>query len=173
MDAPTVVLAGLVIVLVVFMLTKNGKHKRDKKPPAPAPSAPTEAELGSRQRLGGSRLKGIDCDNVALDSPDFARCATTLGARRPNPRLKGEAFPFTEKSGPLEANALQRKIQSVSAQNRQGGVPLNKAFLGAAVSPSSRSAGASNEMEMATNKLEDVNEVSTYAGGNLNLLNPF
>lgn len=191
-----VVLAVLVVILAIYAL--NNKRKKPHRPSV-APSAPSEENLGGRQRLGTSK-SGIDCNNVALDSPDFARCATTLGAarslypRRPGnssrpvnyedelgaSRLKGEAFPFTQKSGPVQdrdtfkskPNKIREKMQEVSG----GGVPLQQAFLGAAVSPSSSSSSSSSllaEREMATKKLQDVNEVSSYVGGNLNLLNPY
>ena len=137
-----VVLAVLVVILAVYAL--NNKRKKQKPHQASvAPPAPSDENLGTRQRLGTLK-SGIDCNNVALDSPDFARCATTLGAarslypRRPGnssrpvdyedelgaSRLKGEAFPFTQKSGPVrdrdafqsKPNKIREKMQEVVAE---------------------------------------------------------
>ncbi|ACH46775.1 unknown [Feldmannia species virus] len=180
-DGPTITLAILAIVLILCVAQGEMKGPRpvrvDKEvATSPAPSA----ELGGRRRLGGSR---INCNDVALDSPDFARCATTLGTARtlrntqkpalnylqqeyksdlaPLGTTRGEAFPFTHKSGPIENDRgrLPDKVRHMIA---------GKDHLGAAVSPASMS----REIEMASQKLENVNQVSSNTGGSLNLLNP-
>lgn len=102
-------------------------------------------------------------------------------------RKLGAAFPFS-KSGELPKAALgqqkfnpKRHVQrhkksrgpGRAVENVKDGMEFNKAFLGAAVSPSSASLGASpEEIAQSTNKLDDINEVVSNTGGNLNLLHP-
>lgn len=66
-DGTTIMLAALASVLVLYVVQQERKS--------------------SPMKLGGERIKAslgapIDCTNVALDSPDFARCSTTLGSGR-------------------------------------------------------------------------------------------
>lgn len=60
-----------------------------------------------------------------------------------------------------------------AVENVRNGMDFNNAFLGAAVSPSSASLGATpEEIAQSTNKLDNINKVVSNTGGNLNLLHP-
>ena len=76
MDQKTtkMILVGIAVVLVILTVLKESKAKAAlgaKKP---------RATLGAKSK-SASKPKSGGCDNVAIDSPDFARCAT-LGAGR-------------------------------------------------------------------------------------------
>jgi len=76
MDQKTtkMILVGIAVVLVILTVLKESKAKAalgSKKP---------RATLGAKSK-NSRRDEPEGCDNVAIDSPDFARCAT-LGAGR-------------------------------------------------------------------------------------------
>ena len=268
MDVATLILLALATALVIYIVQRERNSgtrslmranqrnpARIAEPPtkrevAPTPDPAQEPALGSRRKSRGRRGL-LNCDNVSLDSPDFARCSTTLGSgrtvigRKPtgdnnassyrqaeyslgNPfAMKtsdndrsdkgvkyGDAFPFTEqlsremrnqasprKTKPPGAKSIWSKFYKASDKTNKSkpsayspkkhrkqtttealnprdndleGVPVKKAFLGAAISPSAAvSIGPSkDEIKMATNKLDTVNKVSSNTGGNLNLLHP-
>ena len=230
-DATTIMLATIATVIVLYIIQQEGPRKKravDKATPVGMLKKP-------RAALGRS----ADCTDVAIDSPDFARCAQTLGTGRSVVRSKpradriensfmkenyktpgplgnpfavkiddkftkdtdrrlgaGKAFPFS-KSGALPKHTKNRrplKTDKLFANNHvveapargssrpsvalgstvENGMGYNKAFLGAAVSPSaSSSLGATpEEIAQATSKLDDINKVASNTGGNLNLLHP-
>jgi len=68
------VLIGVAVVLVILTVLKQAKSN-----PAPLGKKP-RAVLGAKSK-NSRRSEPDGCDNVAIDSPDFARCAT-LGAGR-------------------------------------------------------------------------------------------
>lgn len=245
-DGTTIMLAALASVLVLYVVQQERK------------SGP--GTLGSKNKprasLGTAAGKVLDCSAVSIDSPDFARCSTTLGAGRTVVRGKpradavnrgflkdefnlgnpfavkiddkfvkdtnnklgksaggGEAFPFSktgsdgngtdfstgslgkgrfgpgppvrEGRGQSFKNAFRnspptepRKIvEAPSRGSARSSVTLGSsefrggASLGAAVSPSSL--GASPEdISRATNKLDEIDNITSNTGGNLNLLHP-
>lgn len=78
-NGTTIMLAALATVLVLYVVQQErspsktaiilGKNKKPK------------ASLG--KNLGSATKNSMaDCANVAIDSPDFARCSTTLGSGR-------------------------------------------------------------------------------------------
>ena len=258
-DTNIIMLALLAAVLVAYMVRKQSAS--GKKQPT--------AEIGP---VGNSKRKppGVNttfCKNVPIDSPDFARCAQSLGtgrsvlpgnpkktannintnfvsseyapvgnpfssrpeasyvnkdygklgetsianSTRPISKAGSQAFPFSQKGsdktvdfvnttsvpstgfrptpppdGPgvkflgssskkptfVEAPARGTSRPSVTVGSTHEGVKFNKAFLGAAVSPSSHDAlGASpEEIAQSAQKLDNVDKVSKNSGGQLNLL---
>lgn len=215
-------LAIIATVVVLYHINRSpGKKKIMKKtstPTEPVGKARNRAQAIRRTR----RAKGpVDCSKVPIDSPDFERCAQTLGAGRSvirshpradrmknkfmkndynikpnvateslgnpfavklndnvnkdtNKKLGAQAFPFTANSKHKPAPPRGSSRASVSlGSTHEGGMGYNQAFLGAAVSPSSQSLGASpEEIAQAAQKLDDVNKVASNTGGNLNLLHP-
>jgi len=242
-DGTTIMLAALASVLVLYVVQQERK------------SGP--GTLGSKNKpkasLGSVAKQVIDCSAVSIDSPDFARCSTTLGAGRTVVRGKpradavnrgflkdefnlgnpfavklddkfvkdtnkklgnagGEAFPFSktgsdengtdfstgslgkgrfgpgppvrEGRGQSFKNAFGKAppsaakvVEAPSRGSSRSSVTLGSAefssgsSLGAAVSPSSL--GASPEdISRATNKLEEIDTITSNTGGNLNLLHP-
>ena len=237
-DGTTIMLAALASVLVLYVVQQERK------------SGP--GTLGSKNKprasLGAAAGKVLDCSAVSIDSPDFARCSTTLGAGRTVVRGKpradavnrgflkdefnlgnpfavklddqftkdtnnklgkaagsGEAFPFSKTGS--ESNGTDFSTGSLGKGRFGPGPPVREgrgqsfknAFgkitpsetkiveapsrgssrssvtlgsqLGAAVSPSSL--GASPEdISRATNKLDEIDNITSNTGGNLNLLHP-
>ena len=226
-DGSMIMLAVIATILVLYVVQQE---KKDKK------------ALGSRK----PRASLGSCDNVGVDSPDFARCSLGSGRSviRSKPRADnmnrafkkdnyklpvsgalgnpfavklddsfvkdtdrklgaGKAFPFSKSGalpeGGMNSHMRNKKMQGNSVEHRghkfnpkrhatnkstsrgpgravenvQNGMDFNNAFLGAAVSPSSASLGATpEEIAQSTNKLDDVNKVVSNTGGNLNLLHP-
>ena len=241
-DGSMIMLAVIATVLVLYVVQQEKKPGKSVK----KPSVPAVGSRKPRASLG----KSAACENVNIDSPDFARCSLGSGRSviRSKPRADnmnrafkkdnyklpvsgalgnpfavklddsftkdtdrklgaGKAFPFS-KSGELPKGGIMRnKINKMSGNNVehrghkfnpkrhatntnkstrsttrgpgravediQNGMDFNNAFLGAAVSPSSASLGASpEEIAQSTNKLDNMNNVASNTGGNLNLLHP-
>lgn len=87
-DGTTIMLAALATVLVLYVVQQErsssmkslvvvGKNKKPK------------ASLGSPPKNLGNAEP--NCENVSIDSPDFERCATTLGSGRSVIRSKPNA----------------------------------------------------------------------------------
>lgn len=93
---------------------------------------------------------------------------------RPTPQADAPGVKFTgpaeKKTTFVEAPAVGKSRPSVGAT--YDGMKFSKAFLGAAVSPSSHDAlGASpEEIAQSAQKLDNVDKVSKNSGGQLNLL---
>lgn len=76
-DGTTIMLGALASVLVLYVVQQERK------------SGP--ATLGGKKKPTATVGKALDCRDVALDSPDFGRCSTTLGSGRSVVRSKPRA----------------------------------------------------------------------------------
>lgn len=230
-DATTIMLATIATVIVLYIVQQEGP-RRKRKPRSNESKEDQEDQqpVGMLKKPRASLGRAAKCSDVAIDSPDFQRCAQTLGAGRSvvrsTPRADritntfmkdnyklgnpfavkiddnftkdtdrklgaGKAFPFS-KSGELpkhmktmkktmktsssganvvEAPARGSSRPSVTLGSTVNGMGYNKAFLGAAVSPSSLGA-TPEEIAQAASQLDDINKVASNTGGNLNLLHP-
>lgn len=101
-------------------------------------------------------------------------------AQKPlNPQQKehrGHKFDKIHKAQRMVVEAPSRGSSRASVSlgasvSTVDGMGYNEAFLGAAVSPSTLGA-TPEEIAQSTNKLDDINEVASNTGGNLNLLHP-
>lgn len=80
-DGTTIMLAVLATVLVLYVVQQDRSMSKTSLGKKKKPSA----SLGSAsapKNLGNAQQNAMACDNVSIDSPDFERCATTLGAGR-------------------------------------------------------------------------------------------
>ena len=80
-DGTTIMLAALASVLVLYVVQQERKMRH----------VPLGSKSKPRASLGSSVAKAVDCSAVSIDSPDFARCSTTLGAGRTVVRAKPRA----------------------------------------------------------------------------------
>ena len=80
-DGTTIMLAALASVLVLYVVQQERKMKQ----------TPLGSKSKPRASLGSSVAKTIDCSSVPIDSPDFERCAVTLGEGRTVVRGKPRA----------------------------------------------------------------------------------
>lgn len=100
-----------------------------------------------------------------LNGKLYAYKKDTLGYK-----YKGEQSSYAKSI--VEAPSRGSSRSSVTLGSTvENGMGFNQAFLGAAVSPSSLGASP-KELADSTNKLDNVNEVASNTGGNLNLLHP-
>lgn len=213
-DATTMMLATIATVIVLYIVQQeqSPRSKRKSKKSAEQPEQPVGMLKKPRASLGRAK-----CSDVAIDSPDFERCAQTLGSGRSVVRSRpradrmnntfmkdsykapapgplgnpfavkidddfakdtdrklgaGKAFPFSKLKRRVEAPARGSSRPSVTmASTVENGMGYNKAFLGAAVSPSTLGA-TPEEIAQAASQLDDINKVASNTGGNLNLLHP-
>ena len=141
---------------------------------APQGAKLVKAPLGRNRKAKRSNTDDARCNNVKISSPDFARCATQVGASK-----LGNAFPFTDAAN-TRADRNESRHLSLPTPNGlmfkgKGGeinpfVGKNGSSLGAAVSPSAM--GASMEEILKSTRKAVNTTVSSNTGGNLNLLHP-
>jgi hypothetical protein len=86
-----------------------------------------------------------------------------------SPGAKFNGKPYAQRK---YVEARSKTASSSLGASKENGMSFSSAFLGAAVSPSSHDAlGATpEEIAQSANKLEDVNRVGKFSGGQLNLL---
>lgn len=183
MDKSTIVLSVVTVVLVGYVVFEQARSGGGRNTPS---------------ALGRRRRQRLDCSNVSIDSPDFARCSTELGAGRTvlpgNPvnvahninnafvadsyePQGAAAFPLKPPRPHQPSGPGRKKPNPFSPKNpksRESSDPLmfnlKSGQLGAAVSPSAM--GASMEEIMQSTKKAVETTVESNTGGQLNLLHP-
>lgn len=126
----------------------------------------TDRKLGSGKAFPFSKSGAL---------PKGERTRGTL--KRWNAKPRGQHEPRGQKFKPglhqTRKAASTTRGPGRAVEDVQNGMEFNNAFLGAAVSPSSASLGATaEEIAQSTNKLDNINNVASNTGGNLNLLHP-
>lgn len=92
-------------------------------------------DLGARRRRKsgtGQRIRPMDCDGVSIDSPDFARCSTTLGGGRSivrgRPSGKNFATSLLKKEYDNLGNPLASSIRDKNHDDSGDESATGKAF---------------------------------------------
>lgn len=173
MDKPTIVMAVLTITLVGYVIFER-LQSADEKPPS------TAGALG-RYRGRRSRSRRPDCSKVSIDSPDFARCSTELGAGRTV--LPGDPVNvahninteyISDSYDPQGSSIFPPKPRKTPRNTGNKSNPfafnVKSGQLGAAVSPSAM--GASMEEILQSTRKPVETTVESNTGGQLNLLHP-
>lgn len=70
-EGTTIMLAALSTVLILYVIQHERKSSR-----------PFLSIVGLKKKKPVATLGASGCNNVSIDSPDFARCSTTLGSGR-------------------------------------------------------------------------------------------
>lgn len=134
MDNSAVALSVATVGLVGYVLYERAMSS-DPGLESSSSVAPAPVGMSRRSRRSQKPPRGIDCKNVSIGSPDFARCSTELGAGRTV--LAGDPVHVAhnintgfvnDEYTPQGAQAFPFSASSISEGTREGGRVNPKMF---------------------------------------------